>query len=144
MRKPYTEAPKRQSAPWIEDEKGKVIQPFKGFKLPHYTQVPDEVFDEVMPHVTFAEFKCLCYIIRRTFGFGKDRDMIRIKQFSTGLARKHDEEIEHLNGGTGLSERQIQDALRKLEERGLILSEERFDENGRTLPRVYRLNVLPG
>ena len=51
---------------------------FQGFRSPRYTQVPDEVFDELMPRLSGAELKVLLYIIRRTFGFKKERDNISL------------------------------------------------------------------
>jgi hypothetical protein len=44
---------------------------FKGYTSPNYTQVPDELFDEQLPHLSGAELKVLLYIMRRTFGFKK-------------------------------------------------------------------------
>ena len=41
---------------------------FEGFSSPNYTQVPDELFDILMPSLTDAELRVLLYIIRRTFG----------------------------------------------------------------------------
>jgi len=43
--------------------------------------VPDAVVDEFMVDLTGADLKALLYIIRRTFGFKKDRDDISL---STG------------------------------------------------------------
>ncbi len=34
---------------------------FKGFISPRYTQVPDELFDELMAHLSGAELKVLLY-----------------------------------------------------------------------------------
>jgi hypothetical protein len=48
--------------------------PFEGFSRPNYTQVPDELFDVLMPDLTEAELRVLLYIIRRTFGFKKDSE----------------------------------------------------------------------
>ncbi len=43
--------------------------PFSGFTSPNFTQVPDELFDVLMPQISDAELRVLLYIIRRTFGF---------------------------------------------------------------------------
>ena len=44
-------------------------RPFRGFRSPSYTQVPDELFDELLVELSGGELKVLLYIIRRTFGF---------------------------------------------------------------------------
>jgi len=53
---------------------------FQGFRSPNYTQVPDELFDELMSTLSGAELKVLLYIIRRTFGFKKGSDTISLSQ----------------------------------------------------------------
>jgi hypothetical protein len=65
---------------------------FEGFTVPHYTQVPDELFDTLMPHLSGAELKVLLYIIRRTFGFKKQMDSISLSQMVSGIktrGRRH-------------------------------------------------------
>ena len=47
---------------------------FQGFTSPNYTQVPDDLFDVLLPQLVGAELKTLLYIIRRTFGFKKSSD----------------------------------------------------------------------
>lgn len=61
---------------------------FVGFNPPHYTMVPDEIFDVLLPHLSGAEIKVLLYICRRTFGFKKDNDNISISQMVNGISRK--------------------------------------------------------
>jgi hypothetical protein len=39
---------------------------FQGFASPNYAQVPDALFDELLPDLSGAELKVLLYIIRRT------------------------------------------------------------------------------
>ena len=39
---------------------------FAGFDEPNYTQVPDALFDELLPHLGDAELRVLLYIVRRT------------------------------------------------------------------------------
>ena len=51
---------------------------FQGFSAPNYTQVPDELFDDLMTDLSGAELKVLLYIIRRTFGFKKTEDTISL------------------------------------------------------------------
>ena len=52
--------------------------PFGGWYTPRYTQVPDQLFDEWLPHLSEAELKVLLYIMRRTFGWKKDVDAISV------------------------------------------------------------------
>ena len=61
---------------------------FAGFSAPRYTQVPDQLFDELLSVLTGAELKVLLYICRRTFGFKKDSDNISINQMLNGIRRK--------------------------------------------------------
>src|SRR5919107_3547220 len=87
---------------------------FKGFLSPRYTQVPDELFDELMAHLSGAELKVLLYIIRRTFGFKKDTDTISLKQICSGITTR---EGEVLDRGTGLSLSTVQLAMKGLLEK---------------------------
>src|SRR5687768_2301012 len=113
---------------------------FKGFLSPRYTQVPDELFDELMAHLSGAELKLLLYIIRRTFGFKKDSDNISLSQICHGIKTR---EGEVLDKGTGLSLSTVQIALKGLLENNCVLtvrnrSVEKGDE-----PTTYSLNTLP-
>ena len=87
---------------------------FEGFISPRYTQVPDEMFDELMAHLSGAELKVLLYIIRRTFGFKKDSDNISLKQICHGIITRDGEVLDH---GTGLSLSTVQIALKGLIEK---------------------------
>jgi Bacteriophage replication protein O len=113
---------------------------FLGFISPRYTQVPDEVFDELMAHLSGAELKVLLYIIRRTFGFKKDSDDISLNQICNGIATREGEVIDR---GTGLSLSTVQIALKGLLEKNCVItvrnrSKEKGDE-----PTTYSLNILP-
>src|SRR3954470_5779397 len=113
---------------------------FKGFISPQYTQVPGELFDDLMAHLSGAELKVLLYIIRRTFGFKKDSDNISLKQICNGITTK---EGEVLDRGTGLSLSSVQLAMKGLIEKQCVItvrnrSKEKGDE-----PTTYSLNVLP-
>ncbi len=113
---------------------------FKGFISPRYTQVPDELFDDLMAHLSGAELKVLLYIIRRTFGFKKDSDNISLKQICHGITTK---EGEVLDKGTGLSLSTVQLALKGLiEKQSVITVRNRSKEKG-DQPTTYSLNVLP-
>ena len=113
---------------------------FKGFISPRYTQVPDELFDELMAYLSGAELKVLLYIIRRTFGFKKDSDHISPRQICNGIKTR---EGGVLDKGTGLSLSTVQIALKGLLEKNCVItvrnrSKEKGDE-----PTTYSLNMLP-
>jgi len=112
---------------------------FKGFRSPRYTQVPDEIFDELMNVLSGAELKVVLYIIRRTFGFKKDSDAISLSQISNGI-KTSDGRV--LDRGTGLSKDSVARATKSLEDLGVIVrgrmrSKERGDE-----PTTYSLNIV--
>ena len=54
---------------------------------PNYTQIPNEVFDDMLVDLGKSELKVLMVIMRKTFGWHKIRDMISISQLQkyTGL-----------------------------------------------------------
>lgn len=62
----------------------------------HTTQVPNELFDRHLPHLTHSELKLLLFIIRKTYGWQlksgkrKQRDRITHSQFikGTGTSRR--------------------------------------------------------
>jgi phage replication O-like protein O len=112
--------------------------PFPGFQFPNTTQIPNEVFDTLMPHLSGGELKVLLYICRRTFGFRKDSDSISLTQIAHGITTKAGRVLDQ---GTGLSKRQVQRALRGLENRKVILVERKVDETGLHEINTYRLNV---
>ena len=110
---------------------------FRGFTRPTYTMVPDQIFDELLPHLREAELKALLYIIRRTFGFKKESDAISFSQFLNGITTK---EGRVLDKGCGLSNRtSLSKALQSLEAKRIIETLKRRDEQGDKETTVYRL-----
>jgi phage replication O-like protein O len=114
---------------------------FPGFQFPNTTQIPNEVFDTLMPHLSGGELKVLLYICRRTFGFRKDSDSISLTQIARGITTKAGRALDQ---GTGLSKRQVQRALRALEEHQVIQVKRKVDETGLHEINTYRLNVRSG
>src|SRR4030095_4829842 len=112
---------------------------FQGFRSPRYTQVPDEVFDELLVHLSGAELKVLLYIIRRTFGFKKESDNISLNQLIHGITTKEDVVLDR---GTGLSKKTLLETLKNLVEKNLILSERRRSKEKGDEPTTYRLNII--
>src|SRR3954451_13839379 len=99
---------------------------FDGFESPNTTPVPDVVFDQLLAKLGEAELKALLYIIRRTFGFKRDRDPISFNQFLRGIATRDGRVLDQ---GCGVKDRTtLSRALRSLEEKGIISSEKGVDE----------------
>jgi DNA-binding transcriptional ArsR family regulator len=112
---------------------------FGGYQSPHYTIVPDELFDEQMAELSGPELKVLLYIIRHTYGFKKDNDNISISQMLNGIIKR---DGTRQDKGCGLSKPTLLQALRDLQERNLIIAERRMSRERGNEPTNYRLNVL--
>ena len=124
------------------EEQGKQsrsVEVFQGFSSPNYTQVPDTIFDELLPDLSEAELKVLLYIVRRTFGFKKDSDTISLRQLSTGIITK---EGRVLDRGTGLSKSGVTKALVSLRKRGILIRFRNSDSMRGSTPTTYRLRIL--
>src|SRR5215216_5971369 len=113
--------------------------PFRGFRSPNYTPVPDELFDELLVELSGAELKALLYIVRRTFGFKRDRDNISLSQMLQGIQTRDGRVLDR---GVGLSKKTLLLALRSLEDRGIILTERRQSAEKGNEPTAYCLNVV--
>ena len=110
---------------------------FEGFESPNTTPVPDVVFDRLLAQLGEAELKALLYIIRRTFGFKRDRDPISFNQFLRGITTRDGRVLDE---GCGVRNRTtLSNALRSLEEKGIIRSEKGEDERGENITTVYML-----
>ena len=107
--------------------------------MPNYTQVPDELFDTLMPHLSGAELKVLLYIIRRTFGFKKKRDAISLSQMVSGIKTKSGEVLDR---GTGLGRSSVTRALNSLEEMQVIERVRRHSHHRGDEPTTYALKML--
>jgi hypothetical protein len=111
---------------------------WEGFTAPHYTQVPDEVFDELLPVLSEAELKVLLYIIRRTFGFKKTADAISLRQMTAGIVTADGRRLDY---GAGLSERSVIRGIQGLLTKGLILAERRASADRGDESTVYQLRM---
>jgi len=72
---------------------------------PNTTQTPNSIFDSIMANLADNELRVLLVVIRKTYGWGKDVDMISNSQFEKM---------------TGLEKRQIQRAKQSLKTKGLL------------------------
>src|SRR5918992_5933536 len=111
---------------------------FPGFQFPNTTQIPNEVFDTLMPSLSGGELKVLLYICRRTFGFRKDSDRISLSQISRGITTKTGRVLDH---GTGLCKRHVINALKALEKKNIIITTRTVDETGLNAVNTYSLNM---
>src|ERR687886_1931070 len=88
-----------------------------GFASPHYTMVPDEIFDRYLADLSGAELKVLLYITRHTLGWHKHADRLSLTQICHGILRRDGTPQDR---GTGLHRETACRAIRALEQRGLI------------------------
>ena len=109
---------------------------FDGFRTPKYTQVPDQLFDELLAELLGTELKALLYIMRRTFGFKKDADAISLSQMLRGITTKNGSVLDR---GAGLSKPTLLKALRSLQEKNIIRTERRRSRVLAPLGRAQRV-----
>lgn len=105
--------------------------------VPNSTAIPNFLLDFVIPQLPGPEAKCLLYICRRTFGFGKQADRISLSQFVEGVRRRNAGKT--LDFGTGLSRPAVVAALKSLEALGLIAVNK--VEEGKTYQLKLSLNL---
>jgi len=134
MHKPaYTEGMAEENAKNFRD----LI--FLGFKSPRYTQVPDELFDVLLPRLSGPELKVTLYVIRRTFGFKKDSDSISLNQICSGITTRQG---DVLDSGTGLSKSTVALALNALVQKNILIRHRNISREKGNEPTTYALNVI--
>jgi len=111
---------------------------FSGFHFPSYTQVPDQLFDELLPILSGGELKVLLYICRRTFGFKRESDNISLNQMLNGITKN---DGTRLDGGAGLSRATLLRALKSLQEKDILIAERQENDEQGNLPTNYRLHM---
>ena len=111
---------------------------FSGFAFPTTTPVPDQLFDELLHRLSGAELKVLMYIVRRTYGFKKQRDDISLAQLVNGIKSKTGRVLDQ---GTGLGKSSVARALNSLEEKNIILRTRRRSEAKGDQATTYMLNI---
>lgn len=112
---------------------------FSGVDRPNTTQVPNVYFDQFLPELNGNEFKLLMYLSRRIFGFHKDSDNISLGQMLSGIRKRNG---EYLDKGTGLSKPTLLRALKSLQEKGLVIAEQRRDPIRGDVATNYRLQIV--
>lgn len=81
-----------------------------GIEPPNYTQVPNVLLDSVMREVSPAEWKCLCYIARQTFGWHRE---YTASQYSS---------LMDIARGTGLHKNGVIKSLKALHDRHRLIA----------------------
>ena len=93
---------------------------------PNFTQIPNLFLDFLFQDLTEGELRCLLYICRRTYGFGKKSDKISISQLMGGI---ESEEGEKYDRGTGMSNRGVVISTQGLIDKGIIIKSKRGGVN---------------
>ena len=112
---------------------------FSGFVLPQYTQVPDQLFDELLPRLSESELKVLLYIIRRTFGFKKASDNISLKQLVEGITTRDGRRLDY---GAGVSKTSAVRGVNGLVEKNVIVAVRNRSTTKGDEPTTYQLQML--
>jgi phage replication O-like protein O len=112
---------------------------FIGFQTPRYTQVPDELFDELLAELSGSELKVLLYVIRRTFGFKRDSDHISLSQMVSGIRRR---DGTALDLGTGLSKDTVVLAVKALVKKGVLVQNKVYSEETGYEASEYALKII--
>lgn len=79
--------------------------------IPNSFQTPNAYVDQFMYLLSGPEYKVLCYLVRRIFGFQKRQDRVSIRQIGRGTQNRDGEFLDH---GTGLSNASVVSALQNL------------------------------
>jgi hypothetical protein len=114
---------------------------FRGFTKPNYTQVPNELFDELLPLLSESELKVLLYVMRRTFGFQKSADAISINQMIDGITTRDGTVVDR---GTGLSRSSVRRGVTGLVDKGVLVVSQVLSDEGDYATNVYRLRFQDG
>lgn len=114
---------------------------YEGFASPNGTIVPDDVFDILAPRLSEAELRVLLYIVRRTFGFGKNADAISLRQLTDGIVTRDGRVLDH---GTGMSRKGVIGGIKGLLSKGIITVEKAVAEGGEHEINVYSLRFREG
>lgn len=94
---------------------------------PNYTQVPNILFDYWMDKLSPGEWKVICCIARKTFGWGKEIDTISLKQI---------EKMTHLHRSSVIR------GIETLIDYGLVIKIKSKTTDGDDAPNQYKINVI--
>ncbi len=109
-------------APAKQDEPAPTLEGYQGTPPLRFTQVPNIIFDRLLPHVSGSELKVLLFILRWTHGKKESHADISKAQMVHGYSAENG----HVYGeGTGLSKRSVDEAIKGLMDKGIIFGERR-------------------
>jgi hypothetical protein len=114
---------------------------YEGFASPNGTIVPDDVFDFLAPRLSEAELRVLLYIVRRTFGFGKNADAISLRQLTDGIVARDGRILDY---GTGMSRKGVIGGIKGLITKGIISVRKATSGDGDNEVNVYSLRFREG
>ena len=122
----------------MADDQIKTRMAANGFD-PGFTAIPNQLLDMFIPFLSAAEVRVLLYVLRRTFGFGKQLDGISLRQICEGVVSLTGRRLDY---GTGLSKPAVIEAIRVLGGCGLLFSQAP-SKKGKGSVKVYAV-VLTG
>ena len=103
---------------------------------PNFTAIPNIFLDEWAPTLTEGELRVALYIMRRTFGFQRDRDAISFSQLCEGITREDGTKLDH---GTGMARTSVSRAVKSLETKGMLRAIRAGDAKRGKETTVYEL-----
>ncbi len=93
------------------------LKDFGGYRMPGFTQIPDQLLDQQLHLLSHAELKVLLFIMRHTFGYKRDGDHLSARQIAEGIVGRDGKRVDH---GTGCEIATVRRTVKRLEELGLI------------------------
>jgi hypothetical protein len=121
------------------NKQDKYIYGQKTITLLEQKHLMDMLWAKYLVRLRGNEYKVLFFILARTFGYNKLREIIRIKDIKNGVVSKKGEILQY---GTGLSESSIKRALKSLSNHKYIIRVARWSQNdGSRLTTCYFLNI---
>ena len=80
----------------------------------------------------------MLYVIRRTFGFRRDRDAISLSQLCEGIVTRDGRRLDY---GTGMRRKAVSNACQGLVSKGLLSIEKHIGPDGNNEINIYALCV---
>ena len=117
------------------------LRGFQGYRMPGYTQIPDQLLDEQLHLLSHAELKVLLYIMRHTLGYKRDGDHLSARQIAEGLVRRDGSRVDN---GTGCEIATVRRTVKRLEEVGLITVRREKTQDGDAEMNYYGVHIADG
>jgi phage replication O-like protein O len=96
-----------------------------GVKRPRYTQISNDLIDNLMPDMHEAELKVMLFIFRKTLGFHQDDTTISLRAMAAAIK---------------MSSGSVSNACQSLIAKGLISKTKSLDESGDQAANVYAIS----